>query len=297
MYELFKGAYDLHVHSGPDIVPRKGDDPEFCQRYIDAGFRGYCIKNHYFCTSQRARIMNHYFPELNIIGAVCLNKTMGGLNALAVDTAGRDGAKLVWLPTLDAKNEIDFTFGEQCTYDTLPAWAQRMKELRDKGIVNNGIYILDDEGRLIPEIKDVMKAAADHDMIVCTGHLSKKEIFELAIKASDLGVKKLVVTHGTWASLGLSKKDQRELAELGCIIEQCSANIKPAYGITWDGMYDTLKYVGPENCILSSDCGNRNKPYPVESLQIFAENCIKNGFTEQDIRIMAVVNTTKLGEA
>ena len=294
MYELFKGAYDLHVHSGPDIVPRKADDPEMCRRFQEAGFRGYCIKSHYFCTAERARIMNNYFPGMNIVGAISLNKTVGGLNVQAVDAAGRDGAKLIWLPTSDAQNEIDFTFSENCTYDTMPAWALRMKERRSKGIIDKGIYILDEKDRLIPEIKDVMKAAAEHEMVVCTGHLSRKEIFELSKKAADLGVKKLVVTHATWASLGLSKEDQKELADMGDILEQCSANMKAAYGITWDGMYEVLRYVGPENCILSSDCGNRNKPYPDESLQIFAENCINNGFTEQELRIMAVENTTRL---
>lgn len=296
MHKLFQGAYDLHVHSGPDIVPRKADDPEMCQRFLAADFRGYCIKSHYFCTAERARTMRHYFPQLNVIGSISLNRTVGGMNAQAVDAAGRDGAKVVWFPTFDSKNEINFTFGENCTYDTMPAWALRMKERREKGIIDAGITVIDETGALTQETEDVMSAIAEHDMILCTGHLAPQEIFAVVRRAPQLGVKRLVITHATWASVGLKKEEQRALSDLGAMIEVCSANMKAAYGVTWEEMYEILRFVGPENCILSSDAGNRNKPYPVESLEAFAENLLAHGFTEQELRSMAVENTTRLVE-
>lgn len=296
MLKLFQGAYDLHVHSGPDIVPRKAEDPEMCQRFLDAGFKGYCIKSHYFCTAERAHTMRHYFPHLNVIGAISLNKTVGGMNAQAVDAAGRDGARMVWFPTFDSKNEIDFTFSRKCSYDTLPAWALRMKERREKGIIDEGLTVLDANGALTQETVDVMRAIAEHHMILCTGHLSPQEIFAVVRRAPKIGVKRIVITHATWASVGLTKEEQKALSDMGAVIEVCSANMKAAYGITWEKMYEVLRFVGPEHCILSSDAGNLNKPYPVESLTDFAEDLLAHGFSQQELRSMSVDNTSRLVE-
>lgn len=297
MHKLFQGAYDLHVHSGPDIVPRKADDPEMCRHFLEAGFQGYCIKSHYFCTAERARIMRHYFPQLNVVGAISLNQTVGGMNAQAVDAAGRDGAKIVWFPTFDAKNEIEFTFGERCTYDRMPAWALRMKERREKGLIDHGITVLNENGGLTQETEDVMRVIAAHNMILCTGHLSPREIFAIVRRAPQIGVKRLVITHAAWASVGLTKEEQKALSDLGALIEVCSSNVRAAYGSTWETLYETLRYVGPQNCILSSDAGNRAKPYPAHSLDAFAENLLAHGFTERELRRMAVENTVKLIEA
>jgi len=40
MNDLIKGAYDLHVHSGPDMLPRKVDDPELADRFIKSWSEG-----------------------------------------------------------------------------------------------------------------------------------------------------------------------------------------------------------------------------------------------------------------
>ena len=40
MKELIQGAYDLHVHSAPDVMPRKMDDLEMAQRIVASGMAG-----------------------------------------------------------------------------------------------------------------------------------------------------------------------------------------------------------------------------------------------------------------
>ena len=42
--ELIKGAYDLHVHSAPDVLPRKTNDIEMAKRIRESGMAGYAIK-------------------------------------------------------------------------------------------------------------------------------------------------------------------------------------------------------------------------------------------------------------
>lgn len=60
--ELLEGAYDLHVHTGPDVMSRKLDDLEMAERIRKVGMKGYGIKSHYFCTAERAKLVHKVYP-------------------------------------------------------------------------------------------------------------------------------------------------------------------------------------------------------------------------------------------
>jgi hypothetical protein len=45
--EVIKGAYDLHVHSGPDVMKRIASDLEIASAFEAHGLGGYVIKQHY----------------------------------------------------------------------------------------------------------------------------------------------------------------------------------------------------------------------------------------------------------
>ena len=48
MKELIIGAYDLHMHPAPDVLPRKFDDLEMAKRAKENGMSGVAMKYHYF---------------------------------------------------------------------------------------------------------------------------------------------------------------------------------------------------------------------------------------------------------
>ena len=48
MRELLNGVYDLHIHTSPDVVPRKYSDLELARRLAERGMAGCAIKCHYF---------------------------------------------------------------------------------------------------------------------------------------------------------------------------------------------------------------------------------------------------------
>ena len=54
MKELIIGAYDLHMHPAPDVLPRKFDDLEMAKRAKESGMSGFAMKSHYFCTAERS---------------------------------------------------------------------------------------------------------------------------------------------------------------------------------------------------------------------------------------------------
>ncbi|WP_238177913.1 DUF6282 family protein [Paenibacillus contaminans] len=294
MQELLEGAYDLHVHTGPDVSPRKLDDLDMAERIQKLGMKGFGIKSHYFCTGERARIVKKVYPDLNPIGALSLNHTVGGINPVAVEMAARVGAKIIWMPTFDAANEMAYMFS-RTSYDELPPWAKVQFELSQQGKMQAGITILEN-GNLKQSVLEIIDIAKKNDLILSTGHLGKEEIYALVTAAKQQGLRKVVVTHPTFSSVNLSKQEQKELAELGAYMEQCFGVITPHYGIDWDGLYEAIRFVGPEHCILSSDLGQTNNPYPDEGLLTFVTNLHNNGFSKEEIKTMTIHNTTFLAE-
>jgi hypothetical protein len=295
MYEkLLEGAYDLHVHTGPDIPQRSLDDFDYAERLLKIGMKGFGIKSHYFCTAERARLVKKLYPAINPIGAITLNNSVGGINPTAVEMAAKDGAKIVWMPTFDAENEIQYTFG-QAGYDELPPWAQVQFDRRKQGKTQTGITILE-EGKLKEPVHEVLDLIAENNLILATGHLSKTEIFALVSAARDHKVKKIVCTHPTFSSIAFTKEEQKELIDMGAYMEECFGCITPDYGITWEEIYEHIRYLGVEKVILSSDLGQKTNPFPDEGMITFVKNLVENGFTESEIKRMTVENTTYLAE-
>lgn len=291
--ELLKGAYDLHVHSGPDVMERKVDDLQMAERLQKIGMKGYGIKSHYFCTAERARIINQLNPGFHAVGAVSLNNSVGGLNPLAVEMAARDGAKIVWMPTFDATNEQEHF--KSSKPEKLPFWAKLQMELIKQGKTQSSISVLE-AGALKNKVHDVMDIIAQYNLVLATGHLGIEEIYTVVKAAVNHGIKKIVITHPNFPSINLSKEQQKELADLGAMMEFCYTT--PHYNkTTWEKVYEQIRYVGPKNCILSTDLGQPKGPYPDEGLLDFVTRLLANGFTAEEIKQMNTLNTSYLVEA
>lgn len=289
---LFKGAYDLHVHTGPDVLTRKLDDLEMTRRIQQLGMKGYGIKSHYFCTSGRARVLNEAFKGMNVIGAICLNNSVGGLNPIAVEMAARDGAKIVWMPTFDAENEQrHFKLNKP---EKLPHWAKLRQEFEQQGRPMPTITIFEGSD-LKEEVYEILDIIAKHRLVLATGHLGKDEIFALTEAAVKRGVNKIVVTHPNFPSIRLSIDEQKKLAEMGAIMEYCFTTPHTNKD-SWESVYEQIRTIKPENSILSSDLGQPTAPYPDEGMQTFVANLLNNGFSEDEIRTMIVENTRRLVE-
>ena len=54
---LLEGAFDTHIHSAPDVLPRKFNDLELAQRFKARRMAGFVLKSHYICTADRATLV------------------------------------------------------------------------------------------------------------------------------------------------------------------------------------------------------------------------------------------------
>jgi Family of unknown function (DUF6282) len=293
--ELVRGAFDLHVHIAPDVVERRIDDVGLAQRFAELGLAGFVLKSHYTSTAERARVVDGLADDVRVMGAIALNRSVGGMNPLAVEIAGREGARTVWMPTVDAPGE---TAGrsEPPPGAKVPVWARIQLDLRARGLEVEPVAVVGDDGRALPETRDVLAVIAEHGMVLATGHLSRDEIFAVVDAARDEGVGEIVITHPEFPSQNLGIEDQLELARRGALLERCFTT--PHTGkCTWERWLEASRAVGAEQTVLSSDLGQVDNPPVEDGLALMADRLLGAGFSEDEVTTMAVRNTRRLAGA
>jgi Family of unknown function (DUF6282) len=283
------GAYDLHVHVAPDVIARRIDDIDLAHEFLARGLKGFILKSHYVPTAERAKVVTKAVPGIRAFGAITLNHSVGGLNPVAVEIAGRSGCKLVWMPTVDAENETAGlpTGGNK----KLPFWAEIQRELAAMGISPPRMRVIDEAGALIPQVRACMDLIGRHDMILATGHLGRDEIFALVRGAKEMGLRKVLVTHAEFPSQNLSGEEQEQLADLGAVIEHCFTTTYTGKA-EWQTVFGNIRRTGPERCLLSTDLGQTVNPIVSEGFAWFAQNLLDADFSVPQIRRMAVTNSS-----
>jgi hypothetical protein len=292
--ELVRGAFDTHVHIAPDVVERKVDDLTLARRFRELGMDGFVLKSHYGSTAERAAVVRAAAPGIEALGAIALNRAVGGINPLAVEIAAREGARTVWLPTVDSVNESHER--EAPAGAKVPVWVKLQLELRERGLEIDPVPVLDESGGVLAETREVLRMIARHDMLLATGHLSRDEIFAVVEAALEEGVTEIVITHPEFPSQDLSVADQRALAERGALLERCFTT--PHTGkVTWERWTENIRETGPVHSVLSTDLGQVFNPPVEDGLALMVDRLLEAGFEEEEVHVMAVVNTRRVAGA
>jgi len=106
-------------------------------------------------------------------------------------------------------------------------------------------------------------------------------------------VKTIVVTHPEFPSQRISPEDQAALAERGALMER--AFTTPYTGkCSWDEIFAATRAVGADHTVWGSDLGQRFNPPVEDGLAIMADQFLEAGFTDEEVRTMAVDNTRRL---
>jgi hypothetical protein len=285
--ELVRGAYDLHVHVEPDLAARRIDDLGLARRFAEVGLAGFVLKSHYVPTAERAAVVRAAVPGVDALGAITLNAGVGGLNAQAVEIAARGGARIVWLPTVDSENEASEDGPKPAKQ---PVWRKIQDEFAAIGVASEPVR-LTEEG-----LAAVLAVVARHNLVLATGHLGRAEIHTVVGAAFAAGVSSVVVTHPNYPTQGVPVDEQRELADKGAVLERCFAPIHTGK-VSWEQTFEAIRATGPERNVLSTDLGQVTNPPVEDGLPLMADRLLEAGFSENDVRTMAVVNTRKLAGA
>ena len=122
-----RDTVDLHIHSGPCLFPRIGDDYEIAMKAREAGMQAIALKSPFESTVGRAYHTMKRVGGIKIFGGLVLNHWAGGINPYAVETTLRLGGRLIWMPTFDAEYHAKVFGGTGKYYQKTMAIESRSK--------------------------------------------------------------------------------------------------------------------------------------------------------------------------
>lgn len=244
-----------------------------------AGARAIVIKGHHCSTVARAALCNAYnrmaFDSNAFVmyGGLALNYEAGGLNPKAVQTALEMGAKVIWLPTVDAENDC-----------------------RKHGRTG-GIRMTDHRGVLLPELRRIFMLIKDYDAVLATGHISPEEIRCVIDSARNVGVQKIVITHPEYWVVDMNLEMQKELiVDYNVVLERCF--MQPLKSGRWvsnaERNLEAIRKLGAESTILSTDCGNPAMPPWEESMRQYLQFMADHNVSLEELRSMTKTTPTQL---
>lgn len=270
------GAIDIHMHCGPDVLPRSVDSIDVARMAKAEGMRAIVLKNHYVPTADDAYLVRKIVPGIEVFGGIDLNLTVGGINPAAVENmahvAGHYG-RVVWMTSFDSEAQV-----------------KSEKESRP-------FVAVSENGELLPAVKQVIAIIAKYDLVLETGHNRPDEILAMIREANRVGVKHIVVTHAMINPIHMNVAQMKEAAGMGAYIEFVyNGLIGPYKEFSFDEYAAAIHAVGAEHCILASDLGQVVNPVHTEGLKRFYAGLLRVGVTQAEIDTMARTNPANVLE-
>jgi hypothetical protein len=283
--ELLVDAVDLHCHSGPAAMPRILGHTEAFEMAENAGFKALLYKDHYYVGMPHCAVLKDIYPnsKVELYSGVALNNASGGINPHAVDHNIKLGGKIVWFPTFAAKNHI-----EAYASKSFPKTAKPM-------LPPIPLTVLDANGQLTDETKQICDLIAEADIILAGGHLHVSELFILFEEAAKRGVKKMLVNHPSYI-IGCSDEDIRGLVGLGAYMEHSICMFIPgrAKQHETEDLIHMMEVAGVDRTVLGSDLGLTQAPKPVDGFRMIVSDLLDHQVDKADIRKIISSNASGL---
>jgi len=292
VYEaLLRDTVDIHIHTTPDYAPRLMDDVEVAQEAAAKGMRAIVLKGHISHTADRAYIARKVVPAVEIYGGVVLNDPVGGLSAAPVDASIRMGGRVVWLPTMWAKNHVEHA----------RAHPSRGYITQKMPFPKVGLTVLDEDGTLKPVVREILDLCVQGRQALSCGHLSFEESLAVVSEARRMGVRAVYVSHPEYEPLNFSIERQRTLVDAGASIEHVMACHLPFWfpvdrRLYWSAaqIWEAIEAVGPERTILSSDLGMIHGPTPTDGFRQFIQTFQSLGAGPRELDLMTKENPARI---
>src|SRR5262249_54752940 len=115
-------------------------------------------------------------PGLRVFGGICTDYPSGGLSVEAVESALFLGARIVWLPTVHSRFDLERRRARGRTSIDLP-----------------GLDVIDADGNVVPVVHEIFDLVRRKDAVLATGHISAEEHYAVAKEFGRRG--KVLVTH------------------------------------------------------------------------------------------------------
>jgi hypothetical protein len=208
------------------------------------------------------------------------------MNPWAVEAAAAAGAKVVWMPTAQAENQV--------AYQSSPGNPPHAVHLqvRDRPAA---VTVFDADGAPTADTLAVLEVARDRGLALATGHLSPAEVERLAGAAWAMGLRRIVATHPDAPLIAMPIALQQRLAERGMRFERTyNWLVPPSSALSAAEQAAIIRAVGVDSTILATDFGQAYNAPPVEGLEAYLAALLAEGFTPEELRWMVSDNARAL---
>lgn len=282
--DLLEGSIDIHAHGGSEPFERICMEDEMLRDFTEAKMRATAIKTWYTPSASRNALLQRELNEwaaardltpVQIFGGITLNQSVGGLNPNAVERCLKyPGMKFVWLPMVDSYHHRKLVYDDQ---------------------TGSGIHLLDNNGKVLPELKDIFRIIADNDLILASGHYPYKETAVVFEEAKKMGVKNLEAVHPAHIHSKTTIAQMKDYAMEGVYL-MLSGLGTLAFPLHESGPYYAARMiheVGADHFVYGSDFGQIHNPKHIIGNRWMIQVLLAYGVSKEDVAKIFKTNPAK----
>jgi len=259
-------------------------EDELLQDYTRAKMRAIVIKTWYTPSASRNALLmkqlkawaaTENLEPVTLIGGITLNNSVGGLNPNAVERCLKfPGFKYIWLPMVDSYHHRKLVYDDQ---------------------TGAGLHILDSSGKVLPELKEIFRIAADHDLIVASGHYPYAETAVAFEEALKIGVKRLEVVHPAHIHSKTTIAQMKEYAKEGVklMLSGLGTLCFPLHETGPIYAAQMIEEVGADHFVYGSDFGQIHNPTHIIGTRWMIQMLLAYGVTKDDLVKIFKTNPAK----
>ena len=276
--ELLEGAFDTHLHIYPDYVPRSIDIIQLAIDASRAKMRGIVCKDHFFTSVGQAWAAQWVVEDMVRKGELEQACRVYGTSILAWSHHPDQVRLIRKYPNLGA-----------IYFYTMTSTPQAGPMLQ----------IVDDNGELVPEVKDCIRIAGENKISMMTGHKTPEIVMAIVKYCHEVGTRVLVTHAGASivpGNMSGTIEQAKELAKLGAFLEVNANKWLP--NMMWPAVdpnvpMDFIKEVGPEQIIANTDFGQVLVCHPIEGFRLFIRGMLYCGISKEDVKTMIQTNPAR----
>jgi Family of unknown function (DUF6282) len=283
--DMMDGAIDIHCHIDFEFSAKERKrEPEFhwLPKAEALGMRGVVLKSHWWPTVNVVPYINATTDtKVALWSSVTLNPTGGGPDPCIIEAAAALGAKMIFLPTWSARNDV-----------TRKGFSSRIQAYYKSHakLGNPNYYFLDDKDKLTSLGHEIIEACKAHDLTLGTGHVSWQESLAFVEAARAIGYShRLVITHVQAHMIAMPVDAMKRAAELGAFLESCWNALAPGRLDSPD-LVKQMRAVGLRQVIASTDYFRPYSPNPAELFRMYLGMLHEGGLSQGEVRQIASIN-------
>jgi hypothetical protein len=290
MYDL-ADAIDVHAHA-------RGEDEEeplhAAQEASRAGMRALLFKTispgrPWEVARQVQDDVDRWAEKEGLRPVKCLSAwvigiPIGPIDFARIKEAVEAGISGVWMPPVTSAWSISRLGGRGKWFDRARRLDEPVPPMAWEQAREQGLYVLDDQGRLLPAIRDTVRLVADHDVALSFGHLSPQEMDALAEEVDAVGYTRAFIDHPFSEVFAFDVPEMTRWADAGIRFALTWDELSPLLGVDPQDMVAAIRAIGPEHFMLSSDAGIPLLPPTVEAYRLLAAMLRAYGMTEAEMR-------------